>query len=167
MIQQEPPTAKVWHWSCKFKGLLSQGTCTVFLCRVFLHQSLADLVPLCNFVFASLNCSFLFGIYQLERVSLSYIETVSHFWRRGEWRAYMILPSPKQSGFHQDQKLNHVLEIHLATFSCVYDTGSDSYCPISITLSIAKFVSVKSSISNTRTVTENLYWNVKFVCRAG
>lgn len=60
-----------------------------------------------------------------------------------------------------------LLEIHLATFSCVYDTGSDSYRPISITLSIAKFVSVKSSISNTWTVTENLYWNVKFVCRAG
>lgn len=77
-------------------------------CAVFLHQSLANLVPLCNFVFASLNCSSLFGIYQLERVSLSYIETVSHFWRRGEWRAYMIFPSPEQSGFHQDQKLNHV-----------------------------------------------------------
>ena len=60
-----------------------------------------------------------------------------------------------------------LLEIHLATFSCVYDTGTDSYHPISITLYIAKFVSVKSSISNTWTVTENLYWNLKFVCRAG
>ena len=33
----------------------------------------------------------------------------------------------------------------------------DSYCSITVTLSIAKFVSIKSWISNTWTVTENLY----------
>lgn len=43
-----------------------------------------SLVSLYNLVFASLKCYMLFGIYQLERVPLFYIETISHFWgRRG------------------------------------------------------------------------------------
>lgn len=58
-----------------------------------------------------------------------------------------------------------LLEIQLAIFSCVYDIGIDSYYPLSIMLSIAKFVSIKSSISNMWTVTENLYWNLNFVYR--
>lgn len=59
-----------------------------------------------------------------------------------------------------------LLEMQLAIFSCVYDIGIDSYYPLSIMLSIAKFVSIKSSISNMWTVTENLYWNLNFVYRA-
>lgn len=59
-----------------------------------------------------------------------------------------------------------LLEIQLAIFSCVYVIGIDSYYPLSIMLSIAKFVSIKSSVSNMWTFTENLYWNLNFVYRA-
>lgn len=48
-----------------------------------------------------------------------------------------------------DQKLNRVTGNSPAVFSCVYDTRTDSHYSLNIiTLSIAKFVSIKSSISN-------------------
>lgn len=58
-----------------------------------------------------------------------------------------------------------LLEIHLATFSCVYDTRTDSHDPIHLTLSITKFVPIKSSMSNIWTI-ESLYWKLKFVLKA-
>lgn len=71
--------------------------------------------------------------------------------------AHVTCPSAEQSRCHQDCFWNVNGKLSGIFFSRGCHMGTDSYYPTSITLSIAKFVSIKSSISNTWAVAKILY----------